>query len=53
VLRGRTSLVIPHRVSTIRRSDRILVIDGGRIVEYGGHACLMSKECNLDESLRS
>jgi len=37
----RTSFIIAHRLSTIRRADRILVIDGGRIVEMGSHAELM------------
>jgi ABC-type multidrug transport system ATPase subunit len=32
---GRTTFVIAHRLSTIRRPDRILVVDGGRIVEQG------------------
>jgi ATP-binding cassette subfamily B protein len=42
-LAGRTSIVIAHRLSTVRRADQILVIDGGRIVERGKHADLLSQ----------
>ncbi|MFB3044471.1 MAG: ABC transporter ATP-binding protein, partial [Acidimicrobiia bacterium] len=41
LLEGRTSIVIAHRLSTVRKADQILVIDEGRIVERGTHATLM------------
>ncbi|MDQ3001012.1 MAG: ATP-binding cassette domain-containing protein, partial [Fibrobacterota bacterium] len=37
LMRGRTTFVIAHRLSTIRRADRILVVEGGVIVERGTH----------------
>ena len=43
LLRGRTSFLIAHRLSTIQNCDRILYIDGGRIVESGSHAQLMAR----------
>lgn len=42
VLEGRIAIVIAHRLSTVRNADRILVIDGGRIVEDGDHETLLS-----------
>jgi ATP-binding cassette subfamily B protein len=41
---GRTTIVIAHRLSTVRAMDRILVFDRGRIVEQGGHADLLARE---------
>ncbi|MCZ3388675.1 MAG: ABC transporter ATP-binding protein/permease [Actinomycetia bacterium] len=43
-LDGRTSLVIAHRLSTVRAADQILVVDGGRIVERGDHDTLLDQE---------
>ena len=43
LMRGRTSLVIAHRLSTVRHADRILVFNHGRIVESGNHEELIQK----------
>jgi ATP-binding cassette subfamily B protein len=42
VMRGRTSIIIAHRISTVRDADEILVLDQGRIIERGTHAGLVA-----------
>ncbi|MCB1548842.1 MAG: ABC transporter, partial [Hyphomicrobiaceae bacterium] len=43
VMSGRTTLVIAHRLATVQKADRIVVMDGGRIVEEGTHASLVAR----------
>ncbi|HKU97964.1 MAG TPA: ABC transporter ATP-binding protein [Vineibacter sp.] len=47
LMRGRTTLVIAHRLSTVRQLDRILVFDEGRIVEQGNHEALVARPDGL------
>lgn len=44
---GRTTLVIAHRLSTVRALDRLLVFDRGRIIEDGDHAALIGLEGSI------
>ncbi|MDI3466129.1 MAG: Efflux ABC transporter, permease/ATP-binding protein [Nitrospira sp.] len=43
LMEGRTTFVVAHRLSTIQRADRILVLDKGKLVEEGNHAQLMAR----------
>ena len=43
MMEGRTSFVVAHRLSTIKESDVILVMDKGHIVEQGSHEALLQK----------
>jgi len=44
LMKGRTTVVIAHRLTTIQRADRILVLDKGRLVESGTHGELMARQ---------
>jgi ABC-type multidrug transport system fused ATPase/permease subunit len=49
VLRGRTSIVIAHRLSTVRSADRIIVLRQGRIIEEGDHEGLLARNGHYAE----
>lgn len=51
LMKGRTTIVIAHRLATIKKVDRILVVEKGRIVEQGSHAELLTKENGIYRQL--
>jgi ABC-type multidrug transport system fused ATPase/permease subunit len=53
VMKGRTAFVIAHRLSTIRNATRILVFDGGRVVETGSFDELVAKGGRFADIARS
>ena len=44
LMRGRTTFIIAHRLSTVQHANRILVLDGGRAVQLGSHEELVTQE---------
>ena len=51
LMEGRTTLVIAHRISTINLAERVVLLDGGRLVADGTHAGLMASEPRYAEVL--
>ena len=43
LMQGRTCIAIAHRLSTVARMDRLVVLDAGRVVEQGTHAALLAQ----------
>jgi subfamily B ATP-binding cassette protein MsbA len=43
LMKGRTTIVVAHRLSTIEHADRVVAIDAGRVVEHGSHAELLAR----------
>ena len=52
LMKGRTSFVVAHRLSTIQNADRIVVLGGGRILEIGTHPELIARNGRYAEMYR-
>jgi ATP-binding cassette subfamily B (MDR/TAP) protein 1 len=50
-MEGRTTLIIAHRLSTVRGADRIAVVEDGEVVELGSHDDLLARERGLYRTL--
>ena len=44
LVRGRTTIAVAHRLSTLRKADRLVVLDRGRVAEIGSHTNLLAQE---------
>ena len=51
LMEGRTTIIIAHRLSTVRKADKILVFDKGRLVEQGTHDSLLKQKEGLYKRL--
>lgn len=51
-MRGRTTIAVAHRLSTIQRADLIIVLDQGRVTEVGSHSELLAKRDCIMKWLR-
>jgi subfamily B ATP-binding cassette protein MsbA len=51
ITKGRTSIIIAHRLATVKKADKIIVMDAGKIVEIGTHQQLLQKEDGYYKSL--
>ena len=52
LVKGRTTLAIAHRLSTLRNADRLVLIDDGQVLEEGSHEVLMAREGAFFELVR-